>query len=83
MDSDNIGDRPSRRRVTSVHGVLTITALLGIYLAGCHFNDYSVDVVFASFITGAIAFVLGISGVAIGFVMWLRIRGGGPPTGIP
>ena len=69
MDSDSIADRPAHRPAKIAHGVLTIAVLLGVYVTGLHLNGYAIDVVCASFITGSIALAVGISGVAIGFVI--------------
>ena len=69
MDSDSIANRPAHRPAKIAHGVLTIAVLLGVYVTGLHLNGYSIDVVCVSLITGSIALVIGISGVAIGFVI--------------
>ena len=42
---------------------------MGVYVTGLHLNGYPIGVVYVSFATGLIALVVGISGLAIGFVI--------------
>jgi hypothetical protein len=69
VDNESLVDRTADRPAYSVHGVLTIAVLLGVYIAALHVNDYPIDVVCVSFITGSIAIAFGISGAAVGFVI--------------